>query len=216
MSDAERRRFGNLLLLCSTHHRIVDSIRPDDFSIEELLEWKKKREGRNYEVLKRLPGIFDEELLEAILTDAIKEQAKELEKQVSRFEAAISKLAAVDSEAASLLAQRMKAANTLHRAASMLLHTEDTSQVLYAAGRSLEGIDETAETLLMASGAFRNLDDIAEQLSEIADQFRRIIRLVDTLSTVGDYLEDAYVAFSNIDKILSHKIKELHDLLDDM
>jgi hypothetical protein len=154
MTDERRRQFGNLLLLCPSHHRVIDVIRPDDYSIDELVEWKKHREAGNYHILESIP-VIDEDKLQAVLTDAIKKQAKELEKQVSRFESAIAKLAAIDSESASLIAQRLKAAERLHQAASMLIHTEETSQMLYVAGKSLQRTEVTAETLLEAASGLQ-------------------------------------------------------------
>ena len=45
MTDEERNSFENLVLLCGVHHKIVDKIRPNDFSIQELQDWKTMREG---------------------------------------------------------------------------------------------------------------------------------------------------------------------------
>ena len=215
MTDEERRQFGNLLLLCPSHHRVIDVIRRDDYSIEELTEWKKNREAGNYRLLEGIP-VIDEDRLQAVLADAIKLQAKELEKQVSRFESAIAKLAAIDSESASLIAQRMKGAERLHQAASMLIHTEDTSQMLYAAGRSLQRTEVTAETLLEAVSGLRYIDRVADRLLDVAELFAPIIRTTKTLPKLADNLTDTYNSLVDIDRILSAKIRELRDLRDDM
>jgi len=132
MTAVQRRMFGNLLLLCRAHHESIDVLHPGDYSIETLDGWKRAREAGNYAVLRQLPGI-DEDRLQAILTDAIARQQQELERQVSRFEAALAKLAAIDSEA-SLIGQRMEAAGMLLRAGRMLIHTEDTSLILRKPG----------------------------------------------------------------------------------
>lgn len=44
MTDAERADFNNLVLLCSAHHKMVDRVRPDDFSVETLQDWKQANE----------------------------------------------------------------------------------------------------------------------------------------------------------------------------
>jgi hypothetical protein len=231
MTDKERRRFGNLLLLCPAHHRVIDVLRPDDFSIGELTKWKKDREAGNYEVLELIPGI-DEERLQAVLADAVKLQAKELEKQVSRFESAIAKLAAIDSDAASLLAQRMQAAETLSRAAKMLLHTEDTSGMLFEAARMLAGAEDTAEMLLETTARLSRLDRAAAQLTDAADLLGPLnqttaeltgaagllgplISSHGTLSTLVDNLSSAHGDLIAIDRALSRKIQELRNLMDD-
>jgi hypothetical protein len=214
MTDEERRQFGNLLLLCPSHHRVIDVIRPDDYSIDELTKWKKNREAENYRILERIP-VIDEVRLQTVLTDAIKLQAKELEKQVSRFESAIAKLAAIDSEAASLIAQRMNAAERLHQAASMLIHTEDTSEMLYAAGRSLQRTEITAETLLEAASELRLIDSAVGKLLDAAELFEPIIGAAKTLPKLAGNLADTYESLSVIDQILSAKIQELRDLRDD-
>ncbi len=45
MADEERNSFGNLVLLCLVHHKIVDKLQPDDFTIETLQNWKTIREA---------------------------------------------------------------------------------------------------------------------------------------------------------------------------
>jgi hypothetical protein len=98
MTNKQRRIFGNLLLLCPPHHRVIDILHPEDYSIATLDRWKRDREAASYGVLRQLPGI-DEDRLQIILTDAIARQQQELKRQVSRFEAALAKLAAIDREA---------------------------------------------------------------------------------------------------------------------
>lgn len=215
MTNEERRQFGNLLLLCPSHHRVIDVVRPDDYSIDELTEWKKNREAGNYRILERIP-VIDEDRLQTVLTDAIKLQAKELEKQVSRFEFAIAKLAIIDSESASLIKQRMNAAERLHQAASMLIHTEDTSEMLYDAGIRLQRTEITAEALLEAASGLRGIDSAADKLLDAAESLGPIIGAAKTLPNLVVNLADTYDSLDAIDHILSAKIQELRDLRDDM
>jgi hypothetical protein len=231
MTDEERRQFGNLLLLCPSHHRVIDVLRRDDFSIDDLVKWKKDREAGNYEILKQMTGI-DEDKLQAVLAEAVKLQAKELEKQVSRFESAIAKLADIDSDAASLLAQRMKAAETLSRAAKMLLHTQDTSGMLFEAAQMLVGAEDIAEMFLETTARLSRLDEAAGQLTDAADLLgplnQTASQLTDAaellspltspnggLSTLTDSLTAAHDDLIAIDQALSRKIQELRRLMGD-
>ena len=214
MTDEQRRQFGNLLLLCPSHHRVIDVIRPDDYSIDELVEWKKHREAGNYQILERIP-VIDEDRLQTVLTDAIKQQGEELEKQVSRFEFAIAKLAAIDNESASLIAQRMRSAERLHQAASMLIHTEDTSRMLFTAGKSLQRTEITAETLLEAVTRLRRIERVVGSLHDAAESFGPVIRTARTLPQLVGGLADAYESLVSIDQILSAKIRQLRVLRDD-
>ncbi|MEV5961860.1 hypothetical protein AB0L70_08850 [Kribbella sp. NPDC051952] len=44
MSDLERASFGNLILLCTPHHKLVDRIRPNEYPVDVLKEWKQANE----------------------------------------------------------------------------------------------------------------------------------------------------------------------------
>lgn len=45
LTQEERNHFDNIILLCKPCHKLIDKIRPKDFSIEILREWKKENEG---------------------------------------------------------------------------------------------------------------------------------------------------------------------------
>ena len=53
MTDKERNSFDNLVLLCGVHHKI----RPDDFTVEELQDWKILREESGLAALRGLRGL---------------------------------------------------------------------------------------------------------------------------------------------------------------
>src|ERR1700735_5209883 len=95
MTNAERRMFGNLLLMCPSHHRVIDVLHKSDYDIDTLENWKRTREAGSYDVLRSLPGI-DEDVLQESITLALREQARELKRQVDRLESAIAKLAEID------------------------------------------------------------------------------------------------------------------------
>jgi HNH endonuclease len=76
MSDDERRSWKNLILLCTPHHTMIDKLKPDDYSIEDLEKWKSDRETGG---LARLKGLSDltEDRLQEMLAYSIKEAQKE-------------------------------------------------------------------------------------------------------------------------------------------
>ncbi|WP_134765098.1 hypothetical protein [Nocardioides sp. 1609] len=67
MTDAERRAFENLILLCVPHHKLVDGRRRDEFTPEMLQGWKRSNE----------PAEGIEALASAGLTDEILETVME-------------------------------------------------------------------------------------------------------------------------------------------
>jgi hypothetical protein len=44
MTDQERAAFPNLILLCNTHHKLVDRLEPHRYTVEVLTEWKTANE----------------------------------------------------------------------------------------------------------------------------------------------------------------------------
>jgi len=57
MTDSERAAFENLLLMCPTHHRLVDKVSCDQWSVDELRKMKAAHETANH------PTSLPEELL---------------------------------------------------------------------------------------------------------------------------------------------------------
>ena len=57
MTDSERAAFENLLLMCPTHHRLVDKVSCDQWSVDELRKMKAAHEAANH------PTSLPEELL---------------------------------------------------------------------------------------------------------------------------------------------------------
>lgn len=44
MTDDERRGYANLILLCIPHHKTVDRLHPEKYSVDELGRWKREHE----------------------------------------------------------------------------------------------------------------------------------------------------------------------------
>lgn len=45
MTDEQRRAWSNLILLCTAHHRVIDKVRPDRYTVDILERWKGEREA---------------------------------------------------------------------------------------------------------------------------------------------------------------------------
>jgi hypothetical protein len=71
MSDAERRSFANLILLCKPCHDLVDKRRPQDYPVERLQHWKREREGAVARDLAAL-GEVEEATLADLLVQAFR------------------------------------------------------------------------------------------------------------------------------------------------
>jgi hypothetical protein len=72
MTDDERREFKNLVLLCPPHHKEVDKIHPERYSIEMLEAWKVGRESGAVAELRGLDGLTPD-LLAELIRDAVTE-----------------------------------------------------------------------------------------------------------------------------------------------
>jgi hypothetical protein len=77
MTDDQRRSFENLILLCKPHHELVDKRHPDRYSIEDLDEWKRLREGSFAEQLAEV-GPVTEDFLADVLTQSMVEVQEQL------------------------------------------------------------------------------------------------------------------------------------------
>ncbi|MFK4113796.1 hypothetical protein ACI2K6_04140 [Microbacterium sp. NPDC006705] len=67
MTDPERAAIENLILLCKPHHKLVDTIEPQNYSVEILAEWKRDNEPS--EPPGSLGSILTESNLEKLLEE---------------------------------------------------------------------------------------------------------------------------------------------------
>lgn len=205
MTDAERRLFGNLLLMCPSHHRVIDVLHTGDYSIEKLEDWKRTREADRFDILRSLPTL-DEDALQASFTRALREQAAELRQQVDRFEQALKQLARIDLDAARLLNARMKAAEKFQDAARRLEHTQYTAVLLESAAERLTHTQDTADLLLGVTygiGGLSGLEDTADLLMSAAEALQQAL---GNVGAVSDLVEE-------LDGAMSQRIQELREML---
>jgi hypothetical protein len=147
--------YENWLLLCTGHHRLVDRVAPEKYSVEALQKWRADRALPGLAAL--LPAGLTEDRLEAVLTEA-------LAKQQSRLEEALSRLGQIDPEAARLLRDTVEAADAL---ASTL--SGDTVETLGMASFELRGLMDSSDMLLAAADKLQHLPESATMLANAAD-----------------------------------------------
>ncbi len=71
MKGTERSEFGNLILLCTSHHKVLDRMHPEDFPVDLLESWKNEKEaGSGEEILETLTESNLEEILTTAFTNA--------------------------------------------------------------------------------------------------------------------------------------------------
>lgn len=184
MTDKERADWANLILLCTPHHTMVDTIKPQDYPIGVLEQWKSSREKGSAAALSTLSGITEDRLQE-LISDSMQEVAEELK-------AAISRVASIDPDAAMLLHDAARAINPdtadiLNSAARSLATTitPDTADILNSAARSLATI--------VTTGNIERLYDAADILRQLGlpDTVSQLYGLIPMLNNVAGRLNSA-------------------------
>jgi hypothetical protein len=179
MSDDDRRSWKNLILLCTPHHNMIDKIRPDDYSIEELERWKSERETGG---LARLKGLRDltEDRLQEMLSYSMKEANKEIRDMLAQQRPIDSDAAMLLSEAANHL--NMTTAETLHEASSLLAPAlNDYAELLHQAAEKLgPALSDHAELLYRAAETLVPvLNEYVYPLSEVTRLLPEILEQLD-------------------------------------
>jgi hypothetical protein len=159
MSDDERRSWKNVILLCTPHHNMIDKLRPNDYSIEDLERWKSAREAGG---LAKLRGLNDltEDRLQEMLAYSIKEAHKEIRDMLAERRPIDPDAALLLSEAADHL--NMTTAETLYEASTILAPAlnEHTEQLFHAA--------------MQLPDVMERLPGLIEQLDERISELRRL------------------------------------------
>jgi hypothetical protein len=160
MTDAERKAFSNLVLLCHGHHVRVDGPKHrDEYTPEILLEWKSAREAEGQDALAGLTRLT-EDTLETILTDAFAAKQEQIMETLARLEVN-------DSEAADLLRDLMAELNQLRQYGAFL--DVDAAAKLYRASTMLADLDigRSARTLSSMGSVLEGLPRTVESLRKV-------------------------------------------------
>ncbi|WP_433531253.1 hypothetical protein ACQPYA_03845 [Micromonospora sp. CA-263727] len=173
MTDEERNSFDNLVLLCIVHHKIVDKIRPDEFSIEVLEAWKDNREGPGHAALRGLRSLTEDRLQDLI--------AASFADVTAQIDEAVDRLSAIDAEAASLL--RPLVEQLAESKFTSRYPNEDVAAMLLRAGQKLGHLEDSAATLSSAADRTAGLQDgvvaldaVVERLAGLLENFNAVER----------------------------------------
>jgi hypothetical protein len=167
MTDAQRRHFDNLILLCRAHHKIVDQLRPKDFPVVMLRQWKAEREADDAQALAAL-GQVTEASLQQIISAAIGEHDQQLRQVLGRLERN-------DAEAAQMLRDILRELDGMR-------HNFDQAEQLSEAARRLyliqgEGLASQLERagdrlyMVFAEGLAAQLSAAADKLNNAANRY---------------------------------------------
>ncbi len=69
MTDAERASYGNLILLCVPHHKLVDRLEPEKYPVELLTKWKVDNETT--EGMEALRSVANDANLEDLIASVV-------------------------------------------------------------------------------------------------------------------------------------------------
>ncbi|MEV4050780.1 hypothetical protein AB0J55_06290 [Amycolatopsis sp. NPDC049688] len=164
--------FGNLLLLCQSHHRPVDDkAKEDKYPKKLLLNWKKDREVGAYSQLAGL-DILGKDELEAMLVSAVVDTKDEILE-------AIDEVAMISKSTAATLRDLVKesfdspyldldAVALLADSAASLRHLPDSAAILNDAAGRLRDLADSAATLNDAASKLSNAADNAGMLHSAA------------------------------------------------
>ncbi|WP_049806812.1 hypothetical protein [Pseudofrankia inefficax] len=155
MSIEERNAFGNLILLCTPHHKVVDKTSPDEYPVQLLRSWKAQREAAGQTALAGLRQVTEARLEEMIL-DVLHQRDRELNAAIARFEE-------VDSQAAAVLRDLLRQLEEANLASSAL--NQDSVTTLDRAARKLQS-SVNLDVVTMLDRAARKL----EKLPSVVDQ----------------------------------------------
>lgn len=165
MTDDQRRDISNLILLCKGHHEAVDSDEKK-YPIATLQQWKSSREHHGKSAIAGLNGLT-EDRLKSMIVDAVEASEKKIDK-------ALSHLATIDKEAATLLSE-LKRNSEIQRLQRPVIDPDSVS-LLYSITKPLhEALNpDTIHQLYGSAVKLENIPSMIEQLNVILQDMRRM------------------------------------------
>ncbi|WP_327300774.1 hypothetical protein [Streptomyces goshikiensis] len=174
-----RNSFANLLLLCNVHHKRVDGVDGEKYTVAMLERWKRAREAEGQEALAGLSGLTEARLVTMI------QQAQQ--QYVDRLAPVLGTLADRVPELSSLLKvlksdlERMQGrtpgisedtALMVYEASLGLAHLQDSAPLLREAGDDLAHLQDNVSLLTSAAQALMHVADLPADLRSAADDIR--------------------------------------------
>lgn len=224
MTDRERNHFRNLLLLCKTHHVIVDNKSNEhEYTVDKLTAWKEAVEGSHAADLDELDWLTENKLqslmeLAITKTHAVIVTAIENVHNIGCETLALVKNAVsesitrpyIDADTAASLEYSAKVfehlpshAELLHLSTRDLRNLPDSSEMLLHSSRGLREATQHTETLLLAAQA---LDQFSKHIPDLVASSDRLVRATEMV----EILE---IASRRVD---SHRLETLTGSLSSM
>lgn len=178
MDDDDRRHFSNLILLCTVHHKRVDSkITGKQYTAEDLQAWKQAREKGFSGYLEGLDGLTQESL-EHLMVSAVTDVRDGITEAIDRVER-------VSQDAADMLRQLMS--ETYDRPYLDL----DAVASLESSSRMLVNLPDHVYPLRIAVNALDGIEGYAAKLSNALDNVGQLQHYVGKIQEAKSELQDA-------------------------
>ncbi|MFE6893449.1 hypothetical protein [Streptomyces sp. NPDC057694] len=183
----ERNSFANLLLLCNVHHKRVDGVDGEKYTVAILEGWKRAREADGKDALAGLSGLTEARLLK-MLQEA---QAQ----YVDRLVPLLGALANQVPELSSLLRVLRSDLERLQGRTPGV--SEDAAWMVYEASRNLAHLPDSAPLLMEAGEDLAHLQDNVSLLISAAQALKRVADLPSALNNAADNIKSAAAALSD-------------------
>ncbi|MEU7083778.1 hypothetical protein [Streptomyces achromogenes] len=183
----DRNSFANLLLLCNVHHKRVDGVDGEKYTVEILEGWKRVREADGQDALAGLSGLTEARLVKMI------QEAQD--QYVDRLTPVLGAIAKQVPELSSLLkVLKTDLERTQGRTPGI---SEDTAWMVYEAGRSLAHLQDNAPLLMEAGDDLAHLQDNVSLLTSAAQALMRVAELPAALNNAADNIRSAAASLSD-------------------
>ncbi|MFD5780421.1 hypothetical protein [Streptomyces sp. NPDC126933] len=183
----DRNSFANLLLLCNVHHKRVDGVDGEKYTVDILEGWKRAREADGQDALAGLSG-----LTEARLVTMIQEAQ---EQYVDRLAPILGALADRVPKLSSLLkVLKSDLERSLGRTPGI---SEDTAWMVYQASRDLAHLQDNAPLLRSAGTDLAHLQDNVPLLASAAQALAHVADLPTSLNNAADKIRSAAASLSD-------------------
>ncbi|MDX3429562.1 hypothetical protein PV664_11500 [Streptomyces sp. ME01-18a] len=186
-SVEDRNSFANLLLLCNVHHKRVDGVDGEKYTVEILAEWKHVREADGQDALAGLSGLTESRLVEMI------QEAQD--QYVDRIAPVLGAIAQSLPELSSLL--KILKADLERTKASPVGVSEETAWMMFEASRNLSHLQDNAPLLREAGEALQHLQDNVPLLASAAQAMMRIADLPAALDNAAHSIQHAAASVSD-------------------
>ncbi|WP_086748190.1 hypothetical protein [Streptomyces scabiei] len=186
-SVEDRNSFANLLLLCNVHHKRVDGLDGEKYTVEILEGWKRVREADGQDALAGLSGLTEDRLVKMI------QEAQD--QYVDRLAPVLGAIAKQVPELSSLLkVLKTDLERTQGRTPGI---SEDTAWMVYEAGLNLAHLQDNAPLLMEAGDDLAHLQDNVSLLTSAAQALMRVAELPAALNNAADNIRGAAASLSD-------------------